>query len=419
MSTRHLLRDHGPTIGFGFLLALLSSFGQTFFIALSVPGIQRDFGLSHGAVGMVFSVATLISGLAMIHVGAVLDRVPVRLYALVSLCGLALAALAMSFVAGIIGLAMVILALRLFGQGMLSHAAVTSVARLPQAVRGRSLGFATLGFQVGAGLIPAAGIAVITLLGWDMAWRVVAGFLALALLVMFALHPRETAIPPGDGPGQAAHQPSLARRFHLRRRDVLRDARFWILFPAMLAAPAISTGYFFHQRYIAEIRGWGVELLGAGMTAFALASVAGAMAAGFLADRVGSVRVSRFFLVPLALAGLLLLGEGAHDVPGLHGTPTAQAIATALAFFALVGLTGGASQVTITGALADLYGTDRIGMIRAMAAAIMVVASALTPGLFGIAVDGGVSFGVIGLAGAGYCLAASGLTALLPARPMH
>jgi len=419
MSIRHLLRDHGPTIGFGFLLALLSSFGQTFFVALSVPGIRHDFGLSHGAVGMVFSIATLTSGLAMIYVGAALDRVPVRPYALFSLCGLALAALAMSFVSGIVGLAMVILALRLFGQGMLSHAAVTSVARLPQTVRGRSLGFATLGFQVGAGLMPAAGILVITMLGWAMSWRVVAGFLALALLAMLALRPREALRPVGDGADRTMELPPFEQRSRLRRRDLLRDPRFWILFPAMLAAPAISTGYFFHQRYIAEIRGWGVELLGAGMTAFALASVAGAMAAGFLADRVGSVRVSRFFLVPLALAGLLLLGPGAHDVPGLHGTPTAQAVATALAFFALVGLTGGASQVTVTGVLADLYGTDRIGMIRAMAAAIMVVASALTPGLFGIAVDAGIGFGVIGIAGAAYCLAASGLAILLPALPMH
>jgi predicted MFS family arabinose efflux permease len=410
MSTAHLFRDHGPTISFGFLLALLSSFGQTFFIALSVPGIQRDFGLSHGAVGMLFSIATLTSGLAMIYVGAALDRVSVRFYALFSLCGLAVSALAMSFVAGILGLTFVLLALRLFGQGMLSHAAVTSVARLPQAVRGRSLGFATLGFQVGAGLIPAAGIALITLLGWEMAWRVVAGVLALALLIMFALRPREPALPVRDDRDQAAGRLPSRQPPRQRRRDVLRDTRFWILFPAMLAAPAISTGYFFHQRYIAEIRGWGVELLGAGMTAFAIASVIGAMAAGFLADRIGSVRVSRFFLLPLALSGLLLIGAGGSGAAGTL---------TALAFFAMVGLTGGASQVTVTGALADLYGTAQIGMIRAMAAAIMVVASALTPGLFGIAVDMGISFGMIGLAGAAYCFAASGLAIFLPARPMH
>jgi hypothetical protein len=37
MKLRALLADHGPIIGFGFVLALLSSFGQTTFISLSAP----------------------------------------------------------------------------------------------------------------------------------------------------------------------------------------------------------------------------------------------------------------------------------------------------------------------------------------------------------------------------------------------
>ena len=74
MPNRSFLHAHGLTIGFGFLLALLSSFGKTFFIALSVPGIQADFALSHGDVGMLFSGATLASGMIMIYAGSVLDR---------------------------------------------------------------------------------------------------------------------------------------------------------------------------------------------------------------------------------------------------------------------------------------------------------------------------------------------------------
>ena len=304
---------------------------------------------------------------------------------------------------------------------MLSHAAVTSVARLPQTVRGRSLGFATLGFQVGAGLMPAAGILVITMLGWAMSWRVVAGFLALALLAMLALRPREALRPVGDGADRTMELPPFRTALPpappgLAARSALLDPVFPPCWPRRQSPPAISS----ISATLPRSGGWGVGIARRRDDRLR-ARIRSRSDGGGGSWPTGSdpCASAASFLVPLALAGLLLLGPGAHDVPGLHGTPTAQAVATALAFFALVGLTGGASQVTVTGVLADLYGTDRIGMIRAMAAAIMVVASALTPGLFGIAVDAGIGFGVIGIAGAAYCLAASGLAILLPARPMH
>jgi hypothetical protein len=34
-------------IGFGFLMAFASSFGQTYFIGVFGPSIQTEFGLSH------------------------------------------------------------------------------------------------------------------------------------------------------------------------------------------------------------------------------------------------------------------------------------------------------------------------------------------------------------------------------------
>ena len=40
----------------GFLLALFSSFGQTFFIALFSAEIRAEFGLSHGAFGSIYSL---------------------------------------------------------------------------------------------------------------------------------------------------------------------------------------------------------------------------------------------------------------------------------------------------------------------------------------------------------------------------
>ncbi len=393
MTYGNVLREHGLTIGFGFLLALLSSFGQTFFIALSVPGIRADFGLSHGAVGTLFSLATLASGMIMIYAGGVLDRMSVRAYAAISLAGLAAAALAISLANGVWLLALSILGLRLFGQGTLTHAAMTSTARLPAGIRGRAVGFASLGFQVGTAALPAAAIALIAVLGWVATWRIVALLLAFCLVAVLLARRPDANAPPDRR--QAAGD--------IRRRDLLSDWRFWILLPTMLGPPAISTGFFFHQRYIADTMNWGLDALALGMSFFALGSISGAIGAGWLADRVGSVRLSRFHLLPLAAASALL---AAGIGPG-----------GALAFFAGVGLTGGASQVVVTTTLADMYGSARLGMIRAMAAAVMVLGSAITPGLFGLAVDAGIGFTALGIACALWLLAASALNLLLPARP--
>ena len=68
MKFHDLLMRHGRVIGLGFALTFLSSFGQTFFISLSGPDIRAAFGLSHGAFGSIYSLATLSSGRLMIWV---------------------------------------------------------------------------------------------------------------------------------------------------------------------------------------------------------------------------------------------------------------------------------------------------------------------------------------------------------------
>jgi MFS family permease len=161
----------------------------------------------------------------------------------------------------------------------------------------------------------------------------------------------------------------------------------------MLGPSAISTGYFFHQRFLAELNGWSLELLAGGVALTALTSAISAVASGALVDCFTAVRVSRFYLVPLALASLALA-----VVPGPSG---------ALIFFGLMGLTSGSSSVVVTAVLVEIFGAGQIGMVRALAASIMVVASAITPGLFGIVLDLGAGVVAIACASAVYLLGAT------------
>lgn len=101
-------------------------------------------------------------------------------------------------------------------------------------------------------------------------------------------------------------------------------------------------------------------------------------------DRFRAVALLPYYLLSLGIAGVLL---GTLDHPFL-----------APIFFALLGLSSGASQTVVGAIWAELYGTAHLGAIRAMVHAVAVCASALTPGLMGVLLDVGVTIEAIGLA---------------------
>ena len=397
MKFHDLLRHYWRIIGLGFALTFLSSFGQTFFISLSGPDIRAAIGLTHGAFGSIYSVATLSSGLLMIWVGSVIDRVDIRLYATTAMLGLTAAAISLSFAPNLLVLGLSLFALRLFGQGMLSHAGVMSTARLHEGVRGRALGVAALGFPAGEATLPALALALIAAFGWTGTWRIAALVIVAALaagwLLGFLLRARDADLE------ETTRKKTLSDAGP-RWADILSDWRFLALIPTMIGYPAIMTAYFFHQRFIADVKGWSLELLASSITLFALVSVVVAMSAGSFVDRFGAVRLSHFYLAGMSAASIAL---ATFDGPFLP-----------LVFFGLIGLTSGCTNVVIAAVLAELFGTAHLGKIRALAGAIMVVASAATPGAIGLLFDAGVSLEAICIGFTIYMLIAAAITFVLP-----
>ncbi|MGO4388221.1 nitrate/nitrite transporter [Microvirga sp. 2YAF29] len=397
MKFHELLIRHGRVIGLGFALTFLSSFGQTFFISLSGPNIRDAFGLTNGTFGSIYSVATLSSGLLMIWVGSMIDRVNIRLYATIAFIGIACAALSLSFAPNLLVLGLSLFGLRLFGQGMLSHAGVMSTARLHEGIRGRALGVAALGFPAGEATLPGVALLLIAGFGWTGTWRIAALILVAALcigwLLGFLLRRKDPDLQGGTHlKASSAPGPSWL--------EIVKDWRFLALVPTMIGYPAIMTAYFFHQRFIAEVKGWSLELLASSITTFALVSVVVAMSAGSFVDRFGAVRLSHFYLAGMTAASICLATLEHPFLP--------------LLFFGLIGLTSGCTNVVIAAVLAELFGTTHLGKIRAIAGAMMVVASAATPGAIGLLIDAGVSLESIVLGFAAYMIVAAGVTFVLP-----
>jgi MFS family permease len=206
-------------VTFGFLLSLFSSFGQTFFIALFGAEIRAEYGLSNGGFGALYSLANLASGLTMIWLGAVLDRTSLLRYAACATLALGAACVLMALAPSTILLALALFGLRLSGQGMLSHAAVTGMARAFQRSRGKAIALAALGHPAGEALLPIGAVGAVALLGWRGVWLGAAALLLAALLSLVALlarhgHWRQPARPAGA----TATGGSLRRRPAPRRR---------------------------------------------------------------------------------------------------------------------------------------------------------------------------------------------------------
>lgn len=367
---------------FGFALTFFASFGQTYFIALFGAEIRNTFALSHGDFGTVYSIATLSSAATLIWLGRLIDHVDLRLFAGLACLGLAVACLVTANATSVIALTVAVYLLRLMGQGLMSHTAITSMARHFEHVRGRAISFAALGYPCSEAIFPIAVVAVVAAYGWRSGWlmgglilSIVVVPLLLWLLKGQASHPGAQA-EPATGAGGSATRPR-----QWTRAEVLRDRRFYVFLPAYLAPSFIITGLFFHQVHLASEKGWSLGWLATCFIGYAAAKTVGSLLSGPLVDRFGTFRLLPVYMVPL-IAAVVVVILVSHPIG-------------ALAYMALAGLANGITFTIIGAFWVEAYGVRHLGSIRALAAALSVMASALSPVSLGLLIDAGATINQI------------------------
>ena len=392
------LRDNARWISGGFLLTFFSSFGQTFFIGLSGGELRAKFDLSDGEFGLLYMTATLASAATLPALGRTLDSMPGWKVARFVIPALAGACLLIAF-APILWLVLLALyLLRLFGQGMMTHIALTETGRWFAASRGRAMSLVVPGHQAGEALFPVTFAIIAATLGWQMAWIGGAAFLMLvALPLILWLFSVERV--PSSAENDAA--PTRTAR-DWTRAEVLRDPFFYMLLFCVLAPPFIGTTIFFHQDYFVDLRGYDPLAFAAAFPVMAANTVTFALICGGLIDRFGALGILPYFLLPLAVASL-----AAGLVTPVWGV---------YVFMILLGVSYGFTS-TLAGALwPELYGLKHLGAVRSVIVAAMVFSTALGPGITGALIDMGVGLPVQMLWMAGWCIVASlMLAAMTPA----
>ncbi|MGY3438435.1 MULTISPECIES: MFS transporter [unclassified Marinovum] len=349
----------------------MSSFGQTFFISIFAGEIRAEFDLSHGAWGGIYSLGTTASAAVMVWAGGLTDRFRARVLGSGVLILLSLACLSMAF-STVWLLPLVIFALRLTGQGMTMHISAVSMARWFVASRGRALSIAALGFSAGEALLPIMFVALLTTWDWRFLW-IGSAMVAMAAVPLLLLLLRRERTP--QSLAQSDQATGMDGR-HWTRAQTLRHRLFWFMVPALLGPSAFNTAFFFQQVHFAEVKGWAHLELVALFPIYTAISVTAMVVSGWLLDKLGTARLIPFYQLPMVAAFVCFAYAG---TPG-----------SALFGFLFLGLTTGANSTLPNAFWAEFYGAAHLGAIKAMAAAVMVLGSALGPGLTGVLIDQGV-----------------------------
>ena len=372
----NFIRENLPFLATGFLLSFLSSFGQTFFIAIFGGEIRETYGLSNGDWGLIYMVGTGASAIVMVFAGGLADRFRVRSLGIVVILMLASACLFMAFNPVAALLPLVIFALRFTGQGMTSHVATVAMSRWFIATRGRALAVAAFGFMLGEATLPLTMVWLKSFIDWRTLWVYFAVFCVAACFVLYRLLRLERT-PQSMG---ESTQATGMQGTHWTRADALRHPLFWAMIPAVMSFSGFGTAFWFHQAHFAEIKGWSHLALVSVFPLGTLALLLSTVGYGWAIDRFGAARLLPVYLIPLIAAFIL------HWYAPTLGW-------TALAVV-LMGIAGGGQATLLNACWAEFYGTRHIGAIKSAAAALMVLGSAIGPGLSGWLIDQGVGFEV-------------------------
>jgi MFS family permease len=366
------LKQNFRWIAGGFALTYFSSFGQTFFISASIAEWQAAFDLSHGEFGRLYMFATLASALCLPFLGRLVDVVPEHRSVLLVIPVLAAAALMAAFAPSVAVLALAIFLLRLFGQGMMTHIALTATGRWFALQRGRAVSLVVLGHQGGEATLLLAFTSLAVGCGYQAGW--VAGSAALMLVGLpfayWAFSKPRTVRHDLDEHGE------MPRQRHWTRAEVLRDPVFWVLLTGVLAPPFIGTIIFYHQDYMTALSGWPPRYYAMSLSVMALTTVAFALIGGAIIDRFRAATVLPVFLLPLAATCFVFAGGG----PAI----------SLLVAMVLLGMSYGFSSTLFGAVWPEVYGTANLGSIRSIIVSAMVFATAAGPGLTGTLIDRGI-----------------------------
>lgn len=370
----YFIRSNKYLLFFGILLTYFSSFGQTFLISLYIPELERAFGFSNTGLSSLYAVATIGSAFSLPWIGRLIDTTSLRRFSIGVVLGLCVACLLLSLAIHPVMILLGFFGLRLFGQGLMSHTSISTMARAFESNRGKAISMATLGHPLGEATLPLLVALIIGALGWRTGLRLEALSLVILVLPLILFFLKDQA-PEVILPPSTEHDATQKSKNPFR---VMRSRDFWIITPMVFIMGFLNTAIFFFQIKLGNSRGWDPAWVAGSLSVYAIASALSMMGSGPLVDALTARRLFPFVLLPYTV-GVIILALMTH--------PLSYPLA-----LVLIAISNGGGSTIKNALFAEVFGTQIIGTVRSVFMTIIVFSTALGPISFGLLLDAGWNY---------------------------
>ena len=373
---------------FGFIFTFFSSFGQSFFLGLFNAPIRNELGITHGQFGSIYASATIFSSLLLIWVGKKIDDYRILNYSLFVVILLFASSLFFSFINSIYLLAIGIFLMRFSGQGLMSHTSTTTISRFFERSRGKALSTIWFGLSTAEFILPVFITYLLVIYSWRSVWQGIAILVIIFLPILILNTIKSIQLDSREESKNNDNKKIEIKSW--RRRDVIKDYRFYIVSLNMLAMPWIATGVFVYQSFISDSKMWETYTIPKAFMVYSITSIVTLFISGFLVDKFTGRKLILFMNIPLLLA-MFTLFHFNHEI-------------FAYIFLGLIGVSNGLANILGSSTWAEIYGVKYIGSIKALTTAFMVFSTAFGTAVFGLLIDNGFTIENIALTAAIYIL---------------
>jgi predicted MFS family arabinose efflux permease len=373
---------------FGFIFTFFSSFGQSFFLGLFNAPIRNELGITHGQFGSIYASATICSSLLLIWVGKKIDDYRILNYSFFVVTLLFISSLFFSFINSVYFLAVGIFLMRLSGQGLMSHASTTTISRFFERSRGKALSTIWFGLSTAEFILPVLMTYFFLVYSWRTVWQGIAVLIILFLPLVILNTIKSINLNSREADNNPKIKKTKIKSW--RRRDVLKDYRFYIISLNMLAMPWMATGIFVYQSFITESKMWAIYTIPKAFMIYSITSIATLFVTGFLVDKFTGRKLIFYMNLPLLLS-MFTLFQFNHEM-------------FAYVFLGLIGVSNGLANILGSSTWAEIYGVKYIGSIKALTTAFMVFSTAFGTAVFGLLIDNGYTIENIAFVGGAYII---------------
>jgi predicted MFS family arabinose efflux permease len=371
---------------FGFIFTFFSSFGQSFFLGLFNAPIRNELGITHGQFGSIYASATIFSSLLLIWVGKKIDDYRILNYSFFVVILLFSSTLFFSFINSVYFLAVAIFLMRLSGQGLMSHASTTTISRFFDRSRGKALSTIWFGLSMAEFILPVLITYFFLIYSWRTVWQGISILIILLLPLVILSTIKSIKLDSREADKNSNNKTIKIKSW--KRKDVLKDYRFYIVSLNMLAMPWMATGIFVYQSFITDSKMWAVYTIPKAFMVYSITSIVTLFISGFLVDKFTGRKLILYMNLPLLLAMFTLFNFN-HEI-------------FAYVFLGLIGISNGLANILGSSVWAEIYGVKYIGSIKALTTAFMVFSTAFGTAVFGLLIDNGFTIEDIAFAGGAY-----------------